>query len=216
MKLVLTFVHPSKPAKTVGPFEAVRFDGDTVRDPVQRALIGRHLEHQWEVEGKRYFRLDCPSRVRIHFEQPRLGTASREFGPYERFSAVDGIAYTDERVFAFVDPKVGDWFCYNDGQHWPIMIVTDAPPGVRPNVLGFIAALAPLLAGVIGLWKRGELLYLGRAASIRDRLLALLQEGSALGADELSAIGWEAHRDPAAREAELLAEYRRASHQLVL
>lgn len=126
MNLLVSFIHPSKPARAVGPFQAIRFDGDTVRDAAKRALIGRHVQHQWEVAGERYFRLECSSRVRVHFEQPREGTSSRPFGPYERFSAVDGIAYADERVFAFVDSNVGDWFCYNDGQHWPVMIVSDA------------------------------------------------------------------------------------------
>jgi hypothetical protein len=29
-------------------------------------------------------------------------------------------------VFAFVDSKVGDWFCYDDGHHWAVMVITDA------------------------------------------------------------------------------------------
>ena len=128
MNLILTFVHPSKPAKSVGPFHAIRLDGDSVREVMNRTLVARHSDHQWEVEGERYFRLDATSRVQIHFERPPQGAFSRHFGPYERFSAVDGIAYTDDRVFAFVDPKVGDWFCYNDGQHWPVRIACRRMP----------------------------------------------------------------------------------------
>jgi hypothetical protein len=203
MNLILTFVHPSKPAKSVGPFRAIRLDGDSVREVMNRTLVARHSEHQWEVGGERYFRLDATTRVHIHFERPPQGSASRQFGPYERFSAVDGIAYTDDRVFAFVDSKVGDWFCYNDGQHWPVMVVSDATPGADHGRLASIAALAPLAAGVIGLWKGGQLLYLGRAQSIRGRLLAIAGEDR----PEVDAVTWEAHGDPAAREAELLAEY---------
>lgn len=201
MGLVLSFVHPSRPAKSVGPFDTVRFDGDCVRDPQKRALIARHREHQWEVEGERYSRLNAATPVRIHFERPPEGTASRSFGPYRRFSAVDGVAYTDEHVFAFVDPKVGDWFCYNDGQHWPVMVLSDAADGGRGRLRSLVA-LAPLLGGVIGLWKRGRLFYFGRAVSIRERLLALAER------ETLDAVGWEAHADPARREAELLAELR--------
>ena len=203
MNLILTFVHPSKPAKTVGPFRAIRLDGDSVREVMNRTLVARHSEHQWEVGGERYFRLDATTRVHIHFERPPHGSASRQFGPYERFSAVDGIAYTDERVFAFVDTRVGDWFCYSDGQHWPVMVVTDATPGADRGRLASIAALVPLVGGVIGLWKQGELLYLGRARSLRDRLLALAAD------DRLQAdlVTLEAHADPAAREAELLERY---------
>ena len=203
MNLVLSFVHPSKPAKSVGPFEAIRLDGETVREVQNRTVVARHREHQWEVEGERYFRLDATTRVHIHFERPPKGDVSRQFGPYARFSAIDGIAYTDDRVFAFVDPKVGDWFCYNDGQHWPIMVVSDATSGAERGRLRSIAALAPLVAGVIGLWRRGKLLYLGRADSIHARLLAIAAEDR-LDAD---AVTWEAHAEPTAREAELLLAY---------
>ena len=130
MNLVLSFVHPSRPARTVGPFHAVRLDGETVRDVQNRAVIARHREHQWVIEGgdegQRYFRLDATTRVHLHFERPAEGAVSRQYGPCERFSAIDGIAYADDRVFAFVDPKVGNWFCYHDGQHWPVMVVADA------------------------------------------------------------------------------------------
>ena len=215
MNLVLSFVHPSKPPKTVGPFHAIRLDGETVREVQNRTLVARHREHQWEIEGERYFRLDATTRVHIHFERLPQGAYSRQFGPYERFSAVDGIAYTDDRVFAFVDPKVGDWFCYNDGQHWPIMIVSDASAGEPRARLLALAALAPLLGGVIGLWRRGKLLYLGRADSIRARLAGMADARCTLPLGETTAITWEASDDPARREAELLAEYERGSPTLV-
>ena len=207
MNLILSFIHPSKPAKSVGPFHGIRLDGDSVREVQNHTLVARHRQHQWEVEGERYFRLDATTRVHIHFERPPQGAYSRQFGPYERLSAIDGIAYTDDRVFAFVDPKVGDWFCYNDGQHWPIMVVSDATEGEPRGRLRFLAALAPLLGGVIGLWKRGRLFYLGRAESIRDGFHALVEGGSRF-CDDITALAWEAHVDPGRREAELLARYK--------
>ena len=206
MNLVLSFVHPSKPSRTVGPFQAIRLDGDSVREVVGRTLVARHREHQWEVGDERYFRLDATARVRVHFERPSQGSLSRQFGPYERFSAIDGIAYTDDRVFAFVDPKVGDWFCYNDGQHWPVMIVTDASSGGREGLLRALAALAPVVSGVIGLWRGTKLLYVGRAASIRERLLGMGDGQGGLEVEAVTALTWEAHPNPAAREAELLAQ----------
>jgi hypothetical protein len=215
MNLILSFVHPSKPAKTAGPFHGIRLDGDSVREMQNHTLVARHLQHQWEVDGERYFRLDTTTRVHIHFERPPQGAYSRQFGPYERFSAVDGIAYTDDRVFAFVDPKVGDWFCYNDGQHWPIMVVTDAGEAGPRSRLRTLAALAPLLGGVLGLWKRGRLLYLGRAESIRDGLFAFADGRRGVRPEQVSAITWETNADPIAREAELLARYVKASPALV-
>lgn len=207
MNLILSFIHPSKPARAVGPFHGIRLDGDSVREVQNRTLVARHVQHQWEVEGERYFRLDATTRVHIHFERPPQGAYSRQFGPYQRFSAIDGIAYTDDRVFAFMDPKVGDWFCYNDGQHWPIMVVSDASESPPRSRLRTLAVLAPLLGGVIGLWKCGRLLYLGRAESIRERLRAFGDGGGGVPAEEVTAVTWEAHPDPVAREAELLAAY---------
>ena len=129
MNLVLSFVHPSKPPKTVGPLKAIRIDAEAIRDQKESTLIAMHRDHQWDVEGERYFRLDCTTRVRIHFEKVSHAQ-SRSFGPFQSFSSVDGITYADNRVFAFVDQKAGDWFCYDDGRHWPLMVVTDdSKPG---------------------------------------------------------------------------------------
>lgn len=128
MNLILSFMHVNKPTKTVGPFQAVRIDADAVRGGADHEVLAVHREHQWEVQGVRYHRLDASSRVRIHFEGARREpmAASRMFGPFARFSAVDGVAYTDDRVFAYVDAGGSEWFCYEDGRHWRVMVVTDA------------------------------------------------------------------------------------------
>jgi hypothetical protein len=63
---------------------------------------------------------------------------------------------------------------------------------------------APDDPGVYALWENEELVYYGRASSIRSRLLEHLQEGA-----RATHYSWEMSRDPAAREAELLREYER-------
>lgn len=158
MNLILSFVHFNKPTKAVGPFHAVRLDATGLRDAANDELIAVHHEHQWEVQGVRYYRLDSTSRVRIRFEKsPQGSPQSRHFGPYARFSAVDGIAYVDDRVFAYVDAPSSDWFCYEDGHHWRAMVVTDAATRQGAKLLLLVAALVPLLHGVIvvscGAWE---------------------------------------------------------------
>ncbi|OAI50671.1 hypothetical protein AYO46_09575 [Betaproteobacteria bacterium SCGC AG-212-J23] len=70
---------------------------------------------------------------------------------------------------------------------------------------------APANAGVYALWDDEELVYYGRAqggdVTIRSRLLDHLE--GRLSATRASHYSWELCEDPAAREAELLAEYRR-------
>ena len=64
---------------------------------------------------------------------------------------------------------------------------------------------APEDAGVYALWDEEELIYYGRAASIRARLL----EHYELGEQAASHYSWEVCADPATREAELLGEFKR-------
>lgn len=125
MDLILSFIHPTHSARTLGPFKEIWIDGESLRDAPSGPVLARHARHQWEVDGVSYYRLDCTVRACVRFEG---GTSvpSRVFGPFNRFSAVDGLAYTDDKVFAFLDPKMGTWLCYDAGRHWPIMVVTQA------------------------------------------------------------------------------------------
>jgi hypothetical protein len=86
-------------------------------------VIAAYHNHQWKVEGLDYFRADCTGRVVIQFE--RSQERSGVYGPYERFSAVNGLGYGDDQVIAFLDLKVNEWLYYDTGYHWPVMLVTD-------------------------------------------------------------------------------------------
>lgn len=63
---------------------------------------------------------------------------------------------------------------------------------------------APREPGVYALWDGDELIYYGRAASLREQLLAHVQRGP-----QATHYSWELSPDPAAREAELLREFER-------
>jgi hypothetical protein len=212
MNLILTFVHPTKPPKTVGPLRAIRLDAESLRETANGTPVAVHREHQWEIQGQKYFRMDAATGVHCHFEHVTTDERSRDFGPYEQFSAVDGIAYVDDHVFAVVDEKDRDcdWFCYEDGHHWPVLIVTDAGTAARSRLLS-LAGLAPLLPGVIALWQGAKLLYLGGAASLRSEVRRLADEW---GTRDITAVTWEKHDDPAARKVELFAEYERGMSSL--
>ena len=88
-------------------------------------------------------------------------------------------------------------------------------PGRRYRFTRIVLLGAPADAGVYALWDDEELVYYGRAMggneagvqTIRSRLLDHLE--GRLPATSASHYSWELCSDPAAREAELLAEYQR-------
>jgi hypothetical protein len=126
MNLIFSYVHPSKSPRALGPFKSVRLSFDGMRDNGGEVLLASYHKHQWGVEGLDYFRLDCTSRVLVHFE--RGGERSSQYGPYERFSAVNGLAYGDDRVITFLDVKKNEWLYYDTGRHWPHLVVTETKP----------------------------------------------------------------------------------------
>lgn len=71
---------------------------------------------------------------------------------------------------------------------------------------------APNEPGVYTLWQREEVIYYGRAqggATLRSRLLEHFEAGV-----EATHYSWEISREPAAREGELLDQFRRAFGRL--
>ena len=122
LRLVFSYVHPSKPSRTLGPLARIWLSVDGMRGEVDARVVASYREHQWCVDEEKYFRLDCTAKVRVDFT--RLGDASSLHGEFQRFSAVNGLAYGDDRVIAFLDYKKNEWLYYDTGYHWPVMVIT--------------------------------------------------------------------------------------------
>lgn len=73
---------------------------------------------------------------------------------------------------------------------------------------------APENAGLYALWQDGELIYLGRAASIRERLLEHLRQPLSPCTRDATHYSWELSLRPPAREAELLEEFKKRHGRL--
>ena len=127
----LLFVRDTAPPKRKGPYPWLRFEGEIIRAEPGGPVIARHEHHQWQVDGERYNRLECECRVLLHFERVD-GSRSRTFGPYESVSFIDGVAYVDHRIFAFVDRSIVDWYCHEDERHWPLMIIQPVEGLIQP------------------------------------------------------------------------------------
>lgn len=125
MMLVFSYVHPSKPPRTLGPVGSIWLTVEGLREQSTGPLRAPYRNHQWEVDGLSYFRLDCTAEVKVCFE--RSSDRSAPYGPYARFSMVNGLAYGDDRVIAFMDYKKNEWLYYDTGYHWPLMIVDHKP-----------------------------------------------------------------------------------------
>jgi hypothetical protein len=122
--LYLVFARPSASPKTVGPLPSFLIEGRKILSP-DGSVVAVHRNHRWELQGIGFSRLDCEARILVSFANGR--EASRPLGAYAHFSCVDGIAYCDHHVFAFVDEKADAWYCYDDGRHWRTLSVTPAP-----------------------------------------------------------------------------------------
>ena len=129
MSLHLSFRSGSarRAARIAGPYPWLRFDGPRLSAGESAELIARHLDNAWQTEHGVYARLDCEARVCIRFQGRDARISSRLFGPFRSVSMIDGFAYVDERnVFAFVHARSADWFPYDDGNYWPVMLVEPA------------------------------------------------------------------------------------------
>ena len=124
MALTVVFASGATRSQVVGPLPGICLERDVLRDTPGGNTIARHRDHAWELPSGRYSRLDCDGRLAVHFERLDRRDQSQIFGPYQHFSFVDGMAYVNGRIFAFLDTEETGWFCYEDGQTWDVMHVS--------------------------------------------------------------------------------------------
>jgi hypothetical protein len=119
--VTIIFSGPEGTEKAKGPFPEIRLEGETIKDPSGNP-VAQHENHSWQVDGQTYTRADCSRACVVHFFRAD-GTQSKSYGPFESVSFVDGVAYADREVFAFADRSIGDWYCHEDGRHYPIVVI---------------------------------------------------------------------------------------------
>jgi hypothetical protein len=124
LKLVFAEVGPG-PTLELGPFPAVRIDGETMRAERGGAVLAQHKPTAWEVQGKPYFRVDCASLVRLQFENPD-GECSELSTSFTHFSCADGIAYADGEIYGHIDLDSRRWFSHVDRRFWQTLIINSA------------------------------------------------------------------------------------------
>lgn len=106
-----------------GPFARLRFEGGIVRERPGGPVIAQHADREWHVDGGRFSRLDVEGRVELQFFD---GGRSCRYGPFGLFSFVDGVAFRDGQVLAYVDLGRNRWVRQDDGRDWPVLLVESA------------------------------------------------------------------------------------------
>jgi hypothetical protein len=126
LELVFAEAGPG-PTLRLGPFPAVRIDGECMRNDGTK--LGEHHAHSWIVQGRRFFRVDCESPVRLHFENEK-GETSPVSGPFMHFSCADGVAYADGMIYGNIDLETKLWWGHQDRKYWRTLIIksASAPP----------------------------------------------------------------------------------------
>jgi len=123
--ITLIFSNPQGDTLKRGPFYSFCLQGETLREQTGGATVAVHENHKWEIGGRKFVRIDCDCCVRVHLSRVD-GKKSKDYGPFESFSCMDGIAYANHEIFAFADRSIGDWYCHADGLHWAIITVEAA------------------------------------------------------------------------------------------
>jgi hypothetical protein len=120
LPIVLTFQSSAGERVSTGPYPSVRFEGTLIRDPHAQAVIASHVPDGWSLEGKHFLRVDCEVPVVVLWDgAPAQGTP----GTTGHFSSVDGVAYIDRRILAFVDRERNDWYLKREGHHIPAFVL---------------------------------------------------------------------------------------------
>jgi hypothetical protein len=131
--LKVTFANARGDAVHLGPFHRLLFDGANLKDG-DRRVIANHRNHQWELAaGALYSRVECYLACSLWFHtlNPADGN-SRRSGPYSTLSPVDGVLYADQRIIAFCDSQLNDWYSFDFGQHYRRILVSPYRPQGGP------------------------------------------------------------------------------------
>jgi hypothetical protein len=116
--ILLKFEKAHGQSLSVGPFNALVFERETIRTQTGGPVIAKHLSASWSVSGEEFLRLDVEPHVVVTWEGFRGSPSTTG-----QLHCVDGVAYIDRRMFAVVDRERGDWYLKREGQHHRAFIV---------------------------------------------------------------------------------------------
>ncbi len=112
--IMLTFAYPG-PRLSLGPYDSLRFDGQTIRVAPSGEVLARHHAARWEASGKAFYRAECEGPLLVRLEGCDGG--DRSLGLFEHFCVLNETAYAGREVFA--------WYYNTDGRPWHLIPGSD-------------------------------------------------------------------------------------------
>jgi hypothetical protein len=116
--ILLKFEKAHGPSISVGPFNAIVFERETIRAQTGGPVIATHLPDCWSVAGEEFLRLDVEPSVVVTWEGFRGSPSTTG-----QLHCIDGVAYIDRRMFAVVDRERGDWYLKREGRHHRVLML---------------------------------------------------------------------------------------------
>ena len=108
---------------TVGPAPWFRVERTALVMGPAAAVVGRFVNHQWQISGQFYTSFDLNRNAQICFQ----GEAEQPLRECGRFSDVrfnDGAIYGDDSVIATFNDEAQLWKCTLDGKDWPVILIS--------------------------------------------------------------------------------------------
>ncbi|HEV8109694.1 MAG TPA: hypothetical protein VGP97_19445 [Burkholderiales bacterium] len=78
-------------------------------------LLARHVDNQWEVNGRLFVRFECGPGVTCLFETS--DQVVERYGPFDSLTCVDGVLWAGSDALAAL--KDGAWASMSTKQAWP-------------------------------------------------------------------------------------------------
>jgi hypothetical protein len=78
-------------------------------------LIARHVDNQWQVDGRTFVRFECRPRVSCFFET--AADVAERHGPFDSLTCVDGVLWVGADAIAAL--RNGHWSSMSTKKAWP-------------------------------------------------------------------------------------------------
>lgn len=116
------FSNPTGPTHTLGPLRQLHLRDRLLREFHDGPVLAEDSNYRWLIDGRKYSRFDCDEECNVTLARDR-DQASKTYGPFPSFSSLDGLKFVDHQMFCHYDEATKDWYGYQSGEHWDVLLV---------------------------------------------------------------------------------------------